>query len=308
LLLCHKLRDLTLAAPSAVGRPAYLAAASSLVVVGSRLYVIADDELHLGVFPARGGGEGTLIRLLDGELPDSEKRRKRRKPDFEAQVLLPTSTKHPHGALLALGSGSKENRRTAVLLALDAHGDVKGAPRVLDLSDLFKSIDKALGKLNIEGAIVFGDHLVLLQRGNKGDAGNALISLDLVAFLHALDHDKELDDLPFTVTPVDLGSIDGVPWGITDASVLHDGRIVFTAVAENTESSFDDGPCIAAAVGILSRTAHVDRFELLCPTLKAEGLHATLIGDRIHVLLVTDDDDPAKPAGLWEGEMEAEAQ
>lgn len=270
--------------------------------------MIADDELHLGVFPARGGGEGTLIRLLDGELPDSEKRRKRRKPDFEAQVLLPASAKHPHGALLALGSGSKENRRTAVLLALDERGDVQGAPRVLDLSDLFKAIDKALGKLNIEGAIVFGDHLVLLQRGNKGDAGNALISLHLAAFLHALNHDKALDDLPFTVTPVDLGSIDGVPWGITDASVLPDGRIAFTAVAENTDNAFDDGPCIAAAVGILSRTAHVDRFEPLSPTLKAEGLHATLTGDRIHVLLVTDDDDPTRPAGLWEGEMEAEAQ
>ncbi len=303
MLSCHKLRDLTLAAPSAAGRPAYLAAASSLVVVGSRLYVIADDELHLGVFPTQGDAEGTLIRLLDGELPDGEKKRKRRKPDFEAQVRLPEFAKYPHGALLALGSGSRDNRSTGILLALNAKGFIAGAPRVLDLSRLFAPIDKAFDDLNIEGAVVFGQYLVLLQRGNKGNAGNALVSLDLHAFLRAIERDDRPDALLFTVTPVELGSIEGVPWGLTDASVLSDGRIAFTAVAENTDNSFDDGPCIAAAVGILSRTAQVERFELLSPTLKAEGLHATLTGDHLHILLVTDDDDPTRPAGLWEGEM-----
>lgn len=303
MLPCHKLRDLTLAAPSAVGRPAYLAAASSLVVVGSRLYVVADDELHLGVFPVRGDEEGTLLRLLPGELPDGEKKRKRKKPDFEAQVRLPEFAQCPHGALLALGSGSAGNRSTGALLALNAKGSIAGPPRVLDLSKVFAPIDKAFGTLNIEGAIVFGQYLVLLQRGNKGNAGNALVALDLHAFLRAIERDDKPGSLLFTVTPVDLGSIEGIPWGFTDASVLSDGRIAFTAVAENTDNAFDDGPCVAAAVGILSHTAHIDRFEQLSPTLKAEGLHAALTGDHLHVLLVTDDDDPARAAGLWEGEM-----
>lgn len=304
MLLARKLRDLDLQAPSAAGRPVFLSAASSLVVVKSQLYVVADDEVHLGVFPAHGRAEGRLIRLLEGQLPDGAKRRKRRKPDFEAQVVLPAFAKHPHGALFAIGSGSSDNRRAGVLLALDAHGDVRGAPQVLDLSRLLAPIDSALGKLNIEGAIVFGTHLVLLQRGNKGDAGNALVAMDLRAFLRAIERDEEPDEMPFTVTPVELGSIDGIPWGFTDASVLQDDRIVFTAVAENTDSSFNDGPCVGAAVGILSRSARVERFEELSPTLKAEGIHADQSGDRIRVLLVTDDDNPARPAGLWEAELD----
>ena len=72
----------------------HLSAASGLVRVRQRLYVVADDELHLGQFddcssPTPNAAPGTLLRLLDGELPAGKKQRKAAKPDLESLALLP---------------------------------------------------------------------------------------------------------------------------------------------------------------------------------------------------------------------------
>ena len=75
--------------------------------VRDKLYVIADDELHLGVFGVDGEEPLKLVRLLDGDLPASAKKRKKLKPDFESLLLLPASDESPGGSLLALGSGSR---------------------------------------------------------------------------------------------------------------------------------------------------------------------------------------------------------
>ena len=105
MIVPQRIRALDLVEPSSPGRPAHLSAASSLVRVGNFLYVVADDEHHLGVFGAAGAGAGTLLRLFEGELPESRKKRKKKKPDVEALVLLPPFAKFTHGALFALGSG-----------------------------------------------------------------------------------------------------------------------------------------------------------------------------------------------------------
>ena len=64
--------------------------------VRDKLYVIADDEHHLGVVRV-DGDELKLVRLLDGDLPASAKKRKARKPDFESLLLLPASDESPRG-------------------------------------------------------------------------------------------------------------------------------------------------------------------------------------------------------------------
>ena len=48
---------------------AHLSAASGLVRVGGRLYLVADDEHHLGTVAADGAGWVRLHRLLAGDLP-----------------------------------------------------------------------------------------------------------------------------------------------------------------------------------------------------------------------------------------------
>lgn len=300
MITLRKLRELDLAGASAGGRAPHLSAASGLVRSGRFLYVIADDELHLAAFPANEDKPGRLIRLFDGELPQKPKLRKRRKPDLEALALLPPLAGHPHGALLALGSGSRPNRRGGALLALDARGNAGKVARPCDLSGLLAPLQDRFASLNIEGAVVLEDELCLLQRGNREARQNALARFRLAPLLNALGSGLTVAAIPpLALHPVDLGEVDGIPLCFTDAAALPGGDLVFTAVAEDTGDSYHDGPCTAAAIGIVTREGAVRRLHRLDRPHKVEGVHATVRGGRIDLLLVTDDDDPGIAACLY---------
>jgi len=300
----RRLRDLTLASPPGPGRPRHLSAASGLAVAGGRLYVIADDELHLGRFEAGGDRPGELLRLFEGNLPDAKKPRKARKPDLEVLTRLPPFAACPMGALLALGSGSRRRRRRGALLRLDASENIAGAPLPLDLSGLYDHLARCIPGPNVEGGCVTGGELVLLQRGNKGDRLNALIRLPLPALLHGVVGGVlEPRAAAITLIAVELGSVDGVPLSFTDCAALPDGRIVFTAAAEDTADSYHDGGCAGSAVGMLDREGRVLRLDPLDGPHKVEGVHAWLEGEAIRLLLVTDADDAEVPALLLSAEL-----
>ena len=291
-----KIRELNLSATTA-GRPLYLSAASGLACLNSFNYVVADDELHLGVFRMNSSEPGHLIRLFDGELPASASDRKKQKPDFEALTLLPACEGYPHGALLALGSGSRPNRRLGALLALDVQGAVRGSPQVVDLSPILTPLADEFPALNIEGAVVSGAELRLFQRGNKRRAENAIIRFQLSAVLDALSSGQTGAIKPIATSTFDLGEIDGIPFCFTDAAALSDGAMVFTAVAEDTDDTYNDGPCAGAAVGIVDHELRcLHRLER---PYKVEGVDARMEGDVVKLLLVTDADDPDTPAGLF---------
>lgn len=302
MLYLKKLRDLTLA-PARNGGAGHLSAASGLVVVKSFLYVVVDDEFHLGVFPANGAAAGTALRILEGELPGNHTERKRLKPDLEALMLLPPGTSWQHGALLALGSGSRTNRHRGVLLRLNGGGGIEGNARTIDLSPLLTAIAEQVGELNIEGAALLGERWVLLQRGNQGRGINALIQLNATDALDAIAASDRIEALPFDIRRHDLGTVAGIPLCFTDAAALPDGRMAFAAVAEDTDDAYRDGRCVGAAVGIIDAAGAVQEIQPLHPVVKVEGIDARIVAGRIHVLLVTDADDPAVPAALYQGEF-----
>ena len=298
----QKVRELQLAMAPQAGRPQHLSAASGLVRVADTFYVVADDELHLGAFAVAGSAPGTLIRMLEGELPDSKQQRKKYKPDFEALVTLPAFAGYPHGALLALGSGSKERRRRAVLLALGARGVDAGRIRVLDLSRLFAPLADLIDDLNIEGAAVSHDRLLLMHRGNKGNGENCVASFNLAALLASIEHHDVVGKVPLLgLRRYNLGALDAVPLCFTDGAMLPDGRMVFAAVAEDTEDSYADGPCRGAAVGLLDAAGRLRAVHYLEEPYKIEGLHAESSGSQVNVWLVTDADDASVPALLVTG-------
>jgi hypothetical protein len=294
-----KIRDLTLRAPSSPGRHPHVSAASGLVRAGDFLYVVADDEHHLGVFPATGDAAGELISLFPGELPADKEERKARKPDLEVLTRLPTFPGYPGGALLALPSGSTRHRRTGALLSLDAHGAVIGTPRSIDFSDVFETLELQFPALNIEGAVVVADRLRLLQRASKRHPQNACIDLRLAGVLDGLGFSDAVDRRVLVDSLlVDLGAIDGIPLGFTDGAALPGGALMFTAVAEDSESSYEDGPCAGAAVGMADRDGHVCFLQPLDANHKVEGIDAQVEGVVIRLLLVTDADEENTPACL----------
>ncbi len=301
-----KIRELDLSAAASRGRPLHLSAASGLVCTGSHLYVVADDELHLGVFHPIDAKPGQLVRLFAGKLPHSKAARKARKPDSEALTLLPAFAGYPYGALFALGSGSKRKRRKGALLALDARGTACGRPRAIDLSGLYRALGDHLKELNIEGAVVSGNELRLLQRGNKRSAENAVVRFNLSAVLDALESGTRIGPIaPLAMQFFDLGSIDGIPLCFTDGAALPNGDMVFSAVAENAENNYHDGPCVGAAIGIADREGNLRCLRRLDQPHKIEGVDARAEGGVIRLLLVTDADDVKAPAGLFRAAMSA---
>lgn len=290
------LRELDLATPTAPGRPLHLSAASGLVCAGSFAYVIADDELHLGVFRLDTGEPGQTLRLFSGALPDKPGLRKKKKPDIEAIATLPADRAHPHGRLLVIGSGSRPNRQRGALLSLNPHGGVAGAPHVVDISPVYRALRGEFVELNIEGATVAGDQMLLLQRGNKGDKRNAVVRFALPAFLDALGSAAGQADI-LRIDQFDLGEIGDVPLSFTDGLALPDGRLMFTAAAEDTGNAFDDGGCAGSAIGLIDGNTLV-RLEPFDRPCKVEGVHARMKGDTTELLLVTDADDAATPAQL----------
>ncbi|MGH9601236.1 MAG: DUF6929 family protein [Terriglobales bacterium] len=290
----RKLRDLTLEP----GERPHLAAASGLVRVDEWLYVIADDANFLGVFPAEGNAPGRRLPFDHSSLPQDHAARKAAKPDLEALAHIPREVWPPYGALLALASGSTPRRRRGLLIAFNADGSA-GAQRLLDLSPLYTSLETEIPELNIEGAAVVGHSLRLLQRGNGRAGMNAIVDLDLGGVCEHLASSQTLPaSLVRGIQRCDLGTHGGLRLTFTDASPLPDGRMVFAAVAEDCPNTYEDGPVVAAALGIMDARGRVMAMESLDPVLKIEGVHATLQEDGIALLLVADADNEARPAPL----------
>jgi hypothetical protein len=299
MLRLRKVRELHLAQPAEKDGPAYLSAASGLVRCGSDLCVVADDQLFLGRFPATGKAPGTLLRLFDGKLPRKPKKRKQLKPDLEVLLRLPPMPGYRHGALLALGSGSKSTRQRGALLRLGSRDRLHDDVLAIDASPLFERLQREFDALNLEGGWVHGGQLHLLQRGNKGKSPNAVITLKFDQLLAPLLHEGVLPaSAPQKLRTHRLGNIDAVPLCFTDACGLGDGRWIFSAVAEATDNPVDDGAFLGAVIGLADANQRVLWQRRVAPHYKIEGIEARVRAGRIEMLCVTDADDPAEPARL----------
>lgn len=271
-----------------------LSAASGLVVVGARLYVVADDADELGVFPRQGGGPGRLLPgLARGAPPEDAEERKAWKADLEALVVL------PGGGLLALGSGSTPARRGGVHWPAPEHGV---AARPVELEPLHAVLDAQLPDLNLEGACVSGDHLVLAQRGNGADGADALVVCALAPVLEAIGAGEPVPAAALLAIHAVTGlgaAADGTPLALTDLAALPDGRLLATAVAERGASTYLDGACAGAAVAVLHPDGRVRSVHPLERPWKVEGILGAPRGDgTVDLLMCADPDDPAGVAPL----------
>ena len=282
----------------------HLSAASGLVRVGLRCHVIADDEHHLGTFGADDAAPLSLLRLFDGALPVDAKRRKQRKPDLEVLLGLPATADRPRGALLALGSGSRPNRHRGVVVPLDADGAPGGAPQALDLDALYSPIARALGKVNIEGGFFGGGECRLLQRGNDAGGTHAAVVYDAAAFAAWVATPSAVPPRPRSIVAYDLGAVEGVPYGFTDGAALPGGAWMFSAVAEATDDSYVDGACVASMIGFVAADGMLGRMHRLAGAPKVEGLTGGIGEGRLHVMAVTDADDPEELSQLLCGEAD----
>jgi hypothetical protein len=295
------LRDLAVAAPLPSGH-SFLSAASGLVVRGATLWVVADDAQCLAVFDLDGAEPGRLIPVFAGDLPRDAAQRKRVKPDFEILLALPAA----EGCrLLALGSGSTARRMRGAVVDLpgasDSGGEFRGESarvRPLDLGPLFAALAPLVPQVNLEGAVLRGEHLLLFNRGTMAAPASQVLEVPLAAVLAggavAVTLRAELT----------LPRCAGVPLTVTDACGLDDGRILLSTVAEATADSYADGASVGAAIVELNADFTLRAVEPLNPVLKVEGLSARVTADGVQLLCVTDADDPERASGVYRGVLE----
>lgn len=263
-----------------------------------RAYIIADDEHHLAIF-CDYDRPGELVRIVADDLPNEKKARKRRKPDFEVLFRLPSDRSfHLGDGLVALGSGSRSNRQTGVFIPLDGQGVPSKRVRRFDLVPLYRPLRAMLGDINIEGAVVIADDLLLLNRGITGRTDNATARYRLADFAQLIEGEQS-DIEPLEIRRYHLGASEGVGLCFTDAAALPGGGWIFTAVAENTNDSFADGPCVGSAVGWVNANGELHAIWPLTPPSKVEGVDVQDIDDGTLICLVTDSDEPRQSSTMW---------
>jgi hypothetical protein len=277
-----------------------ISAGSGLLMDEDSFYVIADDEHELLIFSQdQEKPEQLAIRLVEGQLPDDHKERKRLKPDHEALVWLDVSQEYSGRGILILPSGSKPNRQIG-------NWFLDGAVKSVQCESLYRTLEKKIPSLNIEGAAVRGPSLFLFHRGNGADSQNAMIELRLADIQSSVQADKPLllASSLVGVQSVDLGKIQQSPLGFTDATADASGKIWFLAAAENTQSTYDDGEFLGALLGCLNpENGKVLGSFALEISAKPEGLCIHPNGQNFY--LVTDADDRSRPALLFEGLLPA---
>jgi hypothetical protein len=287
---------LTLLRELAVDRPlpsghAFLSAASGMVLRGSLLCVVADDAHCLAIFDLDSKAPGRLIPLITDDLPSDAAARKRQKPDFEVLLALPSAE---GSRMLALGSGSTAQRMRGAVIDLCDNGD-PAIVRLIDLQPMFAAITPLVPEVNLEGAVLRGDNLLLFNRGTMTHPASHILEVPLTAVLSGRPVSPRL------CAALTLPPCAGVPLTITDAFRLENGHILLSAVAEATADSYADGALVGAAIVELDAELDIVTVEPLEPILKVEGLSARTDADGIHVLCVTDADDPEQEAGVYGG-------
>ena len=269
--------------------------ASAIELVGASLIIFGDDARSLYVL--NRARQLAQVVPLPGISPGQGRLPKHEKPDFESAFAY-SSAGETH--VIAFGSGSSGTARDGGLhVRIDALSTIRIDE--LALGALYNNLRQtseigSSGVLNIEGAAITDDHVILAQCA-AGNSRNYLIRFERDAFINWLENNTPPPAAEFF--PVSLVSVSGIEAGLTGLaySPVHH-RLFFTAAVEDRDDPVQDGAVLGSFVGIFSSPdqqqlalENCEAPENLSPTRKLESiclLHEN--PDGVHALAVADDD------------------
>jgi hypothetical protein len=291
-------------ADARLDRPAHVRAGSALVWLGRELAVVQDDALFIAlVEPESGRARPLALPHAAGgvRLFDDSRGNKADKLDLESAVVL-------GGCLFALGSGSTPARERVVVVR-----EPRAEPRaeILPAHALYAALraepEFSGSELNLEGAALVGDDVMLFQRGNgraRGDLlpvdASARVGADRLARYLLSGERAPLPRLE-AVTRFELGAIGAIRLTFTDAAARGE-QVLYLAAAEDSPDTVRDGAVAGSAVGLIEPAGPV-RYTLIRDENgdlfreKPEGL-ALDPADPSRAYVVLDPDDAALPAEL----------
>ena len=301
-------------ADPALDRPAHVRAASAVTQVGGRLAVVQDDACFVALAdPATGLAESITLPAGEGGARqfDDLRGNKRFKLDLESCVPLDDGGVP---VLLAFGSGSSPLRERIV--EIRGIGGASPEVRMIGAHALYAGLRAAPAfagsEMNVEGAVILTPAtLRLFNRGN-GARGGEVDPIDASCDLHLptllaylTDPESVSPPSPENITRYDLGEIDGHPLTFTDVT-LHEGRIFFTATAEESPDAVRDGPVAGSAIGVLDP----DGGARWARVMGEDGspfdgkIEAIQMRDVRSAWVLVDRDDPLRPSELCEVALE----
>jgi hypothetical protein len=185
--------------------------------------------------------------------------KKKQKPDFEA-VAIEEVHGEPH--LFIFGSGSKPPQRDVIIWGSMNNLD---SLKTIDATHLYNHIRVSAHKnsrqLNIEGAMFFENHLILLNRN-----GNELYRLDKQRFFESLSQPSDsLIDVFIDKTVFKLPKIESLEGTFSGACLIPGtSKMLFTASVERTNDWVDDGAILGSFVGIIDLNDLTSNSPIIC--------------------------------------------
>ncbi len=297
-------------AEPALDRPAHVRAASGLCWIGPYLAVVSDDASFVGlVDPVTGATQPITLPHAPGARRQFDTARGNKADKLDLECIISVG-----GRLIAFGSDSG----LAVRQQLVVIDNERAAPRVVPLGRLYEALRQPVlgrGALNLEAAAVWGDAVVLGNRGGDvGDDGrptrDAIARVPVSALRWLIDDPAHAPVPPIVWHPLALGQLDDAPLHLTDLE-LASGTLVFAAAAERTASAYDDGLVTGSVVGFVggSLSGHQVEWSRVVDergaplVAKLEGI---VVNDETGTLLAAvDADDPDRPSELLELAIES---
>lgn len=253
---------------------------SAIEYINGHLFICGDDSSFLYKVDANG----TLLQKIkiydweeEGRIP------KPLKPDFEAMANIGDE-------ILLFGSGSLAPRNILVKVNIKTE-IIKSFSLEKFYEELKHEACLKSADFNIEGAAVFQDQLLLLNRGD-----NSIFTIALKEFYACIEKGKELSNV--SISKYILPTVDGYVAGFSGAAVIDD-KLIFSASVEKTSDWINDGEILGSFIGLIHlcensnevtdcvRVMELEKFYLS----KIEGLCITRERERIIDLKAICDND-----------------
>jgi hypothetical protein len=205
---------------------------SSVQFHDGRIYIIGDDANRILVLD-KNYLPLDSITLFEGELSRIPKHKK---ADLESSAIVSSAEK---AKLLLFGSAATPNRKMVVEVSLDDTSSVKTTNTAVFTERLKQA---GIKEVNIEGAAIVRDVLVLANRANETVTVNHLI-------ITYADFFNNQANAEFTLSEIELERQKNVI-GISGlAYVEEEDILLFTASTEATPNAYDDGEIGDSYVG-----------------------------------------------------------
>ena len=229
---------------------------SAINYYNGKLYLIGDDANSMLILDT-DYQEVDSVKLFDysgKRIPKAEK------TDFETAVLVNVNDKIH---LLILGSASRKKREKGILIPLPVADDSFPEPQTFSNAEFMKRVKmQGIPEINIEGATVIGDHLILSNRGNSANPENHLIITEKDFWIR--QNEAALSVLQ-VVMPLNIKEVPGIS---ELCYVASKDMLLFTMSSEATDNAYDDGVIGDSYIGWVNGIHQ----KLLGPDIMLDGL------------------------------------